>query len=388
MPDFQFSLGLDPGFAMPIQLDIPPTSMDNFQYIPPPPAPYPPQNMSTNTSVLNEQDQKVFSQFLDQFYVDPNMQIDPQPFSLYTNSHTFDEEQLRQSSILHSLDEQKKAYKDNHIHLINSNHNSNNISHIGTTTTTTTAMSTTSSTGTNNAINNNNNNNNHSKPNAIYLQQSNAVTAPYIIRENVKEKQQEQKQQSGSTNTISNTNGNHGNGKSGGAIRRGKSSKELLTEEEKRNNHIASEQKRRSMIRSGFKDLTEIVPTLKNINNSKSTVLFKAVDYIKYLEKRNRNLREKIKNLEIRVEVEGRMGVLGRPPQTQNHHVISSSSSTQAALLQHKTQQRQLLELQEKLQHHQKLISQQQKSFNDTNSSSSFWHSEKTKNEYEDVVSA
>lgn len=383
MPDFQFSLGLDPGFAMPIQLDIPPTSMDNFQYIPPPPAPYPPQNMSTNTSVLNEQDQKVFSQFLDQFYVDPNMQIDPQPFSLYTNNHTFDEEQLRQSSILHSLDEQKKAYKDNHIHLINSNQNSNNISHIGTTTSS-------SSTGTNNAINNNNNNNNHSKPNAIYLQQSNAVAAPYIIRENVKEKQQEQKQQYGSTNTMgSNTNGNHGNGKSGGAIRRGKSSKELLTEEEKRNNHIASEQKRRSMIRSGFKDLTEIVPTLKNINNSKSTVLFKAVDYIKYLEKRNRNLREKIKNLEIRVEVEGRMGVLGRPPQAQNHHVISSSSSTQAALLQHKTQQRQLLELQEKLQHHQKLISQQQKSFNDTNSSSSsFWHSEKTKNEYEDVVSA
>ncbi|PHZ07513.1 HLH-domain-containing protein, partial [Rhizopus microsporus ATCC 52813] len=70
--------------------------------------------------------------------------------------------------------------------------------------------------------------------------------------------------------------------------------KELLTEEEKRANHIASEQKRRSTIRNGFKELSELVPTLKNINNSKSTVLFKAVEYIKYLEKRNNSLRDKI----------------------------------------------------------------------------------------------
>jgi len=61
--------------------------------------------------------------------------------------------------------------------------------------------------------------------------------------------------------------------------------KELLTEEEKRANHIASEQKRRNTIRAGFKELTDIIPTLKNVNNSKSTILFKAVDYIKYLEK-------------------------------------------------------------------------------------------------------
>ncbi|PKB96047.1 hypothetical protein RhiirA5_243966, partial [Rhizophagus irregularis] len=64
--------------------------------------------------------------------------------------------------------------------------------------------------------------------------------------------------------------------------------KELLTEEEKRANHIASEQKRRNTIRAGFKELTDIIPTLKNVNNSKSTILFKAVDYIKYLERRNR----------------------------------------------------------------------------------------------------
>ncbi|KAI8967084.1 Myc-type, basic helix-loop-helix domain-containing protein, partial [Mycotypha africana] len=75
---------------------------------------------------------------------------------------------------------------------------------------------------------------------------------------------------------------------------------ELLTEEEKRNNHIASEQKRRSMIRSGFKNLTEIVPTLSKIaNNSKSTILMQSVDYIKYLERGNNKLREKVKQLEF-----------------------------------------------------------------------------------------
>ncbi|CAI2162515.1 1811_t:CDS:2 [Funneliformis geosporum] len=76
--------------------------------------------------------------------------------------------------------------------------------------------------------------------------------------------------------------------------------KELLTEEEKRANHIASEQKRRNTIRAGFKELTDIIPTLKNVNNSKSTILFKAVDYIKYLERRNRNLKERAGLLEMR----------------------------------------------------------------------------------------
>ncbi|RUO96247.1 hypothetical protein BC936DRAFT_142354 [Jimgerdemannia flammicorona] len=82
--------------------------------------------------------------------------------------------------------------------------------------------------------------------------------------------------------------------------------KELLTEEEKRANHIQSEQKRRNTIRAGFRDLTDLVPTLKNVNNSKSTILFKAVEYIRYLERRNRGLREKVGGLEMRVEMEGR----------------------------------------------------------------------------------
>lgn len=76
----------------------------------------------------------------------------------------------------------------------------------------------------------------------------------------------------------------------------------LLTEEEKRANHIASEQKRRNTIRTGFKEMTDLVPTLKNVNHSKSTILFKAADYIKYLDKRSQELRDKVASLQARVQ--------------------------------------------------------------------------------------
>ncbi|KAG1381779.1 hypothetical protein G6F61_002867 [Rhizopus arrhizus] len=274
--EFQFSLGLDPGFAMPFQLDIPPTSIE---YIPPL-LPYSTQN---NTSVLNEQDQKAFSQFLDQFYLDPNMQIDPHTFSLY--------EQIYPPNKL----PKKKPFKND----------------------------------------------------TIYIQhqiKDDTTTFHHIKQTDTNPTHEE------TTNKIG----------GGGAVRRGKSNKELLTEEEKRNNHIASEQKRRGMIRSGFKDLTEIVPALKNLNNSKSTILFKAVDYIKHLENRNRSLREKIKRLEMRVE-KGRM--LGTSPRRHQ------SSSTQ-----HKTQ---------------RLFELQQTHFKPSNNSNnSFWHNENIKNEYEDIISA
>ncbi|KAG0767898.1 hypothetical protein G6F57_008808 [Rhizopus arrhizus] len=142
--------------------------------------------------------------------------------------------------------------------------------------------------------------------------------------------------------------------------------KELLTEEEKRANHIASEQKRRSMIRNGFKELTELVPTLKNINNSKSTVLFKAVEYIRYLEKKNKTLKEKVGSLEIRMKVEGpTTRTLSLPPQKSEVVKKEDENSydelpenTRNALLAHKTQQKQLLLLQEQLQLHQRLIQQ------------------------------
>ncbi|KAF9954561.1 hypothetical protein BGZ65_003943 [Modicella reniformis] len=80
--------------------------------------------------------------------------------------------------------------------------------------------------------------------------------------------------------------------------------KELLTEDEKRANHIASEQKRRNTIRNGFKDMVEIIPDLRDVNSSKSTILFKAVDFIKQLERRNRILQEKANQLEARLNLQ------------------------------------------------------------------------------------
>ncbi|KAI8344768.1 hypothetical protein BC941DRAFT_387572 [Chlamydoabsidia padenii] len=119
----------------------------------------------------------------------------------------------------------------------------------------------------------------------------------------------------------------------------------LLTEDEKRANHIASEQKRRNAIRTGFKDMTDIIPTLKNINHSKSTILFKAVEYIRHLDKRNRGLRDKLRALQVRLAIQGR-------------HQKSRSLPPEAvaALLAHKNQQRQLERLQEQLKYQQELL--------------------------------
>lgn len=75
-----------------------------------------------------------------------------------------------------------------------------------------------------------------------------------------------------------------------------------LTDEERRANHIASEQRRRNAIRTGFKEMTELIPTLKNIHHSKSTILFKAAEYIRQLEKRNRHLRERLTSLQLRIQ--------------------------------------------------------------------------------------
>ncbi|ORY92312.1 hypothetical protein BCR43DRAFT_498155 [Syncephalastrum racemosum] len=151
--------------------------------------------------------------------------------------------------------------------------------------------------------------------------------------------------------------------------------RELLTEEERRANHIASEQKRRNTIRSGFRELTDIIPTLKNINNSKSTILFKAVEYIRHLDKRNRGLREKLGSLQLRLEVDSYNRRHSQPHQPHHHHHRGSmptmptpSSNTQphhrrntveeqpkhlSAWIHH---QRQLAELQEQLRYQQELL--------------------------------
>lgn len=179
--------------------------------------------------------------------------------------------------------------------------------------------------------------------------------------------------------------------------KRSKLNRDLLTDDEKRVNHIASEQKRRNTIRMGFKEMTEIIPTLKNINNSKSTILFKAVEYIKHLDKRNRSLKEKITSLQMRMKVEGRMAehqsnyyrnsnssnsnsnterynkLFGAKHHQQrypshNQNITTSTSvvtsdsfghlpaHTVSALLAHKNQQRQLEELQEQLRMQQQLL--------------------------------
>ncbi|KAI8098252.1 uncharacterized protein B0P05DRAFT_458643, partial [Gilbertella persicaria] len=146
-------------------------------------------------AVLNEQDQKTFTSFLDAFSMDKNItlpSIDQQ------------QEEQRRHSILQALDEQKRSYQH--------------------------------------------------KRTPIYLQDTNT-----------------------------------------------RKKKLLLTKEEKRQNHLASEQKRRSNIRHGFKGLIELVPSLQKISNSKSTVLTKAAEFIQHLEKRNTYLTEKLNTLQWRV---------------------------------------------------------------------------------------
>ncbi|CDH53643.1 predicted protein [Lichtheimia corymbifera JMRC:FSU:9682] len=73
--------------------------------------------------------------------------------------------------------------------------------------------------------------------------------------------------------------------------------KKIMNEVEKRANHTASEQKRRNAIRAALNDMTQIVPGLQEANINKSTILFKAAEYIHHLNRRNRRLRERIAEL-------------------------------------------------------------------------------------------
>ncbi|KAJ3158455.1 hypothetical protein HDU86_002924 [Geranomyces michiganensis] len=100
-------------------------------------------------------------------------------------------------------------------------------------------------------------------------------------------------------------------GKGAGAKPRAKNMKrrngrELLTEQEKRTNHIVSEQKRRTLIRSGFKALAELVPGANasgNLGSSKSVILHNAVGFIRHLEYGNRALAEQLERLHKRYEM-------------------------------------------------------------------------------------
>jgi len=97
--------------------------------------------------------------------------------------------------------------------------------------------------------------------------------------------------------------------------------KELLTEEEKRANHIASEQKRRNMIRAGFRDLSDIVPTLRNLNNSKSTILFKTADFIRHLQSKNMKYQQKIELLKKEFELKCHSSLLPSSLMNSSSHL-------------------------------------------------------------------
>ncbi|CAO3647447.1 unnamed protein product [Mucor hiemalis] len=125
--------------------------------------------------------------------------------------------------------------------------------------------------------------------------------------------------------------------------------RELLSDDQKRANHIASEQKRRNTIRGGFKELTEIIPTLKNINNSKSTILFKSVDYIKQLDKRNKSLRDRLAHLQARAQQR-------QQKKQEKQFNANLPPNAVAALLVHKNQQKQLELLQQQLRVQQALL--------------------------------
>jgi hypothetical protein len=84
--------------------------------------------------------------------------------------------------------------------------------------------------------------------------------------------------------------------------------RDLLTEHEKRQNHVVSEQKRRKLIRDGFQVLVDLTPALSSSppistgpgntggGHSKSTVLFKAADYITELKQQVAELQRQLQS--------------------------------------------------------------------------------------------
>jgi hypothetical protein len=71
-----------------------------------------------------------------------------------------------------------------------------------------------------------------------------------------------------------------------------KTHRENLTEEQKRSNHILSEQKRRDLIKQGYKDLNEVVPAVRGGGLSKSQVLVEAAAFLEKLIEDNDNYRQ------------------------------------------------------------------------------------------------
>ncbi|BFZ64048.1 Transcription factor [Saitoella coloradoensis] len=90
---------------------------------------------------------------------------------------------------------------------------------------------------------------------------------------------------------------------------------ELLTQEEKKANHIASEQKRRQAIRSGFERLAELVPGLsRSQGRSEAVVLKRSVDFLQDLIAEREALLRKCaeRGAEVPRDLEGGWGGFGR----------------------------------------------------------------------------
>ncbi|CAK7218684.1 hypothetical protein SCUCBS95973_003563 [Sporothrix curviconia] len=73
--------------------------------------------------------------------------------------------------------------------------------------------------------------------------------------------------------------------------------RENLTEAQKRENHIKSEQKRRTLIKTGFDDLCILVPGLQGGNLSKSLVLTTAASWLTELLEGNKRLQSQLSSM-------------------------------------------------------------------------------------------
>ena len=71
----------------------------------------------------------------------------------------------------------------------------------------------------------------------------------------------------------------------------------LLTEEQKRANHIASEHRRRNVLRDGFQRLVEVVPALVEVSaRSEAIILQQTVLHVQHLLAQRQQLRNDIQH--------------------------------------------------------------------------------------------
>jgi hypothetical protein len=124
-----------------------------------------------------------------------------------------------------------------------------------------------------------------------------------------------------------------------------KPKRDLLTEDEKRINHVVSEQRRRALIRDGFQALVSLTPALQTqpVNtgpgntggsHSKSTILFKAADYIKELQQQVDQLKSQLRMEKEKYKYPYQPSFVNVPPSflaPDYYNVYSSENSPTAA---------------------------------------------------------